>query len=56
MICEFFTPALADGISLDSAQVSKTLLSILDNLYNTLVCMVSILPPISNSFRLFLLL
>ena len=47
---DFFTPALADGLSLKSGwhDVSRTLLSILDNLSNTVVWMVSILPLTSN--------
>ena len=48
---KFFTPALASGSLSDcmSPQVSRTLLSILTDLNNTLVWMVSILPLISNS-------
>ena len=36
-----------------SARVSKTLLNILANFNNDVVCIVSILPLISNSSRLF---
>ena len=52
--CEFFTPALADGLSIESERgkflpVSRTQLSILADLSNTIVWMVSAGPPISNS-------
>ena len=48
---EFFPQALADGFSqeLESPQVSRTLLSVLTNLNNAVVWMVSTHPVISKS-------
>ena len=46
---EFFIPALADGLPLESLQVSGTLLSILADLNNALVWMVSTRRLISKS-------
>ena len=49
----FFTPVLADDLSLESSdsksQVSRILSSIQADLSNTVVFMVSAHPPISNS-------
>ena len=45
---EFFIPALADGLSLESPQVSRTILSILADLSYTVVWVISVRPPISN--------
>ena len=53
--CEFFMPASAGDLSLESLnnskspQVFRTLLSILADLYNAIVLMVSILPLIFKS-------
>ena len=48
IICEFFKLALADGLSLESLRVSRTLLSILVDLNNAVIWMVSTHPSISN--------
>ena len=52
--CDLSTPALADGFSLESEwqQVPRTLLSILVNLNNAVVWIVSSCPPISKSSSL----
>ena len=55
---EFFTPTLADGLSMGltdskSPQISRTLFSILADLNNSVVYIDSIRPPISHSSRLF---
>ena len=52
---EIFTPMLADGLSLEVEwqQISMTLLTILANLNNVVVWMVSTCPPISKSSSLF---
>ena len=52
--CEFFLPALADSLSLEYhwQQVSRTRLSIVANLENTVVWMDSNRPPIFNSSSL----
>ena len=52
---EIFKPALADGFPLKFVwqQVSRTLLSILTDLNNAVVLMVSTCPYISKSSRLF---
>ena len=49
--CKFFTPALADDLSLNSKspKVSRTLLSFLVNFNNTIVWMISTCPLISKS-------
>ena len=55
IFCEFFT-SLANGFSLSdnkSPQVLNTLLTIQADLNNTVICMVSICPLISNSYRRF---
>ena len=51
----FFTSALADGVSLESERphVSRTLLSILADFSDTVVCIVSPRPLISKSSRSF---
>ena len=54
IICEFFTSALADGLSLESGdskapQVSQTLLNNLADLNNAVIWMRSARVPISNS-------
>ena len=53
LLLSFFPPVLTSDLSLESEsrplQHSKTLLSILTNLNNAVVCMVSILPQISIS-------
>ena len=54
IICEFFTPALTDGISLNLSdnkfpKVSRTFLSILADLTNAVVSIDSACPPISCS-------
>ena len=52
-LCKFFTPALAHIFSLEkSPQISRTQLSILADLNNTGVWMVSTRPLISNPFNL----
>ena len=53
MHCEFFTTALADGLSLESEwqQVSRTLFSIQAKLNNAAVWVILAHPPISNSSR-----
>ena len=50
---EFFTPVLGDGFSLkfERSQVSRTLLSILADLNNAVVLMLSTCSLISKSFR-----
>ena len=58
MACEFFTPAPASSFhrnssDIKSLQVSKTFLSILADLNNAVVCMVSILPLILNLISFF---
>ena len=52
-IWEFFTSAVGGDLSLESEKISRFLLSILANLNNAVVRMVSILPPILNSSNLF---
>ena len=52
--CEFLTSAFTNGLSLESLQVFRTLLSILTDHNNAALCMVSIHPLIYNSSSLLL--
>ena len=51
-LCEFFTPVLAGSLSLEFHKVFRTHLSILADLNNVVVWMISIPPPISNHSNL----